>query len=184
MGDDVLNGDEGNDTVNGDEGHDTINGNDGDDIETIEIKSEDGVKKVFIDGKEVDASEIHANHFSFHTDDDDHDVKIKVVESKGKKKKKHRKHKNDKDNVFIIKDSDDDTDIEVIGEDDGFFMIDNDGKKPLYIIDGEEASEKEVKKLSPKDIATIDVSKGEASRKKYGKKAKNGVVEIITKKKK
>jgi hypothetical protein len=113
-------------------------------------------------------------HFSSDEDEEgesDRQFKIK------KKKSKKGKH------VMIMKDSDDDSDIEVMNSDEGFFFIDTEGKDPLYIIDGKEASKKEVKKLSPKQIATIDVSKGKAAIKKYGKKAKDGVVEIITKKK-
>ncbi|MDT0608151.1 M23/M56 family metallopeptidase [Croceitalea rosinachiae] len=153
--------------------------NSNNDKETIEIRTEGGVKKILVDGKEVhEDEEIHSNHFSFNTDDDDHDVRVKVISSEGKKKHK------DKKGVFILKDADNDLDIEVIDENDGFFFINADGEEePLFYIDGKEASRKEVKKLSPKEIKTIDVSKGKAAKKKYGKKAKNGAVEITTKKK-
>ena len=157
---------------------------DTDDMETIEIKTVDGIKKVFIDGEETDVDEISQNHFSF-SNDEDHDIRVKVISKDGKKKhKKHKgkKYKKNSENIFILKDSDDHTDVEVINED-SFFFIDTDAKeKPLFIIDGKESSKKEVKKLNSKNIATIDVSKGEAARKKYGKKGENGVVEIITKK--
>ena len=84
---------------------------------------------------------------------------------------------------MILKDSDDETDIEILN-DEGFFFIDNDGEgDPLYIIDGEEAKAEDVKKLSPGKIKSIDVSKGKSAKKKYGRKAKHGVVEITTKKK-
>ncbi len=62
-------------------------------------------------------------------------------------------------------------------------FIDNDGKKPLYILDGKEVDEKTVKSLSPDDVESMDVSKGKGAIKKYGDKAKDGVVEITTKKK-
>ena len=42
--------------------------------------------------------------------------------------------------------------------------------------------EKVIKSLSPKDIATVNVYKGDKAIEKYGKKAKDGVVEITTKK--
>jgi len=45
-----------------------------------------------------------------------------------------------------------------------------------------EASKKEMKKLKSKNIQTIDVSKGKESIKEYGKKAKDGVIKITTKK--
>ena len=155
----------------------------------VVIEEVDGVKKIFVDGKEVDEEHldehdvnvfVHKDHddsdgnFSFHISSDD--------DEKHEKHVKIKKRKSKKGNVMIIKDSDHDTDIEVLG-DEGFFFVDTDGKNPLYIIDGKEASRKEVKKLSPKDILTIDVSKGKSAEKKYGKRAKDGVVEIITKNK-
>ncbi|KAA1245798.1 M56 family metallopeptidase [Aquimarina sp. RZ0] len=55
-------------------------------------------------------------------------------------------------------------------------------KEPLFFIDGKKASKKEVKKLKSHHIQSIDVSKGKNSIKKYGKKAKDGVINIKTKK--
>ncbi|MFA6082965.1 M56 family metallopeptidase [Mucilaginibacter sp.] len=52
----------------------------------------------------------------------------------------------------------------------------------LYIIDGKEASEKAMKKLSAFDIDRINVSKDTDVIKQYGDKAKNGVIFIYTKK--
>jgi hypothetical protein len=52
----------------------------------------------------------------------------------------------------------------------------------LYIIDGKEASEKAMKKLSAFDIDRINMSKDTDVIKKYGDKAKNGVIFIYTKK--
>ncbi|MBD1391773.1 M56 family metallopeptidase [Mucilaginibacter glaciei] len=54
----------------------------------------------------------------------------------------------------------------------------------LYIIDGKEASEKAMKKLSAFDIDRINVSKNTNVVDKYGDKAKNGVIFIYTKKNK
>ena len=51
---------------------------------------------------------------------------------------------------------------------------------PLYIIDGKEA--KDVDGISPNDIESIDVLKGESATKIYGKKGENGVVVVTTKK--
>jgi hypothetical protein len=50
----------------------------------------------------------------------------------------------------------------------------------LFIVDGKEV--KGIKNLSPKDIMSLTVLKGETAEKKYGEKAKNGVVVITTKK--
>ena len=52
---------------------------------------------------------------------------------------------------------------------------------PLYIVDGKEISKPERANISPNNIQSINVLKGESAVKKYGEKGKNGVVEIITK---
>ncbi len=66
------------------------------------------------------------------------------------------------------------------------FLIDssvvNSKKPPLYILDGKIISKKDVEKLSPDNIRKIMVLKGDAAKKKYGEKGKNGVVEITSKK--
>lgn len=53
-------------------------------------------------------------------------------------------------------------------------------KYPLVIIDGKESNQAMLNKLSPDDIESIDVVKGELAMKKY--KAENGVVIVKTKK--
>lgn len=58
------------------------------------------------------------------------------------------------------------------------------GPDPLWIIDGKVVKESRIKELSPADIDYINVLKDVSAVKKYGKKARNGVVEIFTKKKK
>jgi len=139
--------------------------------ETIEIENIDGKEIIRLNGKVVSKEEyekitkdnkIHSKH-----------ITTKKTDSKTGK------------NVFIIKDSDDDSDIEILsGEDNDFFFIDTDGKEsPLFLIDGKKVSEKEFKKISHDEIKSINVLKGESAKIKYGKKAKNGVVEITTKKK-
>lgn len=86
------------------------------------------------------------------------------------------------------------TDVET-KEDENVFVIDTDnagdynnnlkfvskGPKPMFIVDGEEV--KKLKNTNPDEIESINVLKGKAARKKYGRKGKNGVVEIITKEK-
>jgi len=55
-------------------------------------------------------------------------------------------------------------------------------KDILYIVDGKEVESGYMKDLNPDAIKMVNVLKGEAAVKKYGEKAKNGVVEITTKK--
>ena len=53
---------------------------------------------------------------------------------------------------------------------------------PLVIIDGEISSEKELKSLDTKSIASINVLKNERAIETYGEKAKDGVIQVITSK--
>ena len=55
-------------------------------------------------------------------------------------------------------------------------------KDVLYIIDGKEMQSGSMKDIDPNTIKMVNVLKGENAIKKYGEKAKNGVVEITTKK--
>lgn len=139
------------------------------DGEHVEIHKGDGelIEILEGDGKLI---EIHEG------DDKQHKKHIKVI----------RSNNGGDSNVFIMKDSDDDEDIEVIHEaGNSFFFIDSDsGEKPLYILDGKEVKEKKFKAISPDEIATINVYKGEKAIEKYGKKAQDGVIEITTKKNK
>ena len=62
------------------------------------------------------------------------------------------------------------------------FIDTDDDKDQLYIIDGKEGSKEDVKSLSPEKIETIKVYKGDKAVEQYGKKAKDGVIEIKNKK--
>ncbi len=55
-------------------------------------------------------------------------------------------------------------------------------KTPLFILDGKEISRKEMTDINPEAIHEIEVLKGEKAVEKYGDKAKDGVIVIITKK--
>lgn len=174
------------------------------DEKEIIIKEVDGTKIITINGEEVDENELHSMDIQLDSKDGEESVFIVKREDNNKHVKieklgsqKDGVHvmtiidsDDDKDvqikkstNVMIIKDSDDDEDIEVISSDDaGFFFIDNDGKgEPLYIVDGKKAKSKDIKKISPSDIESVNVFKGDKAIEKYGKKAENGVVEITTK---
>ncbi len=56
-------------------------------------------------------------------------------------------------------------------------------KQPLYIINGKEITAEKMNKISPNDIASINVVKDKTAIEKYGKKGKNGVVIITLKEK-
>ncbi len=136
----------------------------------IEIEDEDGKEVIRIDGKKVSREEYE----KMKENGELHDSRIKIEHSDS----------DNNSNVMILRDSDDEHDIDVMSAVSGSFLfIDNDGIEPLYILDGKEVDEKTVKNLSPDDVESIDVSKGKGAIKKYGDKAKNGVVEITSKKK-
>lgn len=155
--------------VGGDEDVNVWFGDGGEEMMEVVVEMEDGKEIIKINGEEVTEEELE---------------EMKKDNPDGKRIK-IKKIKNGKDkNVFILKDSDDDHDIEVI-EGDGsafFFMDTDDGEEPLFIVDGKEMSREEFKAISPKDIETINVYKGEKAIEKYGDKAKDGVVEVKTKK--
>ena len=52
----------------------------------------------------------------------------------------------------------------------------------LYIVDGREISSDEMKGITPDKIQSMNVLKGENATRKYGERAKNGVIEITSKK--
>lgn len=87
-------------------------------------------------------------------------------------------------NVFISTSPSSEHDIKILEEEgNGFiFLTTTDGKEPLVYIDGEKSDSKFLKSLDPNQIASMNVLKGTAAVKKYGKKAKDGVIEITTKK--
>jgi len=100
----------------------------------------------------------------------------------------------DKDGNFIIKstgaatilsnDNDEGVHFESIGKGKNKILISTNGdKKPLYIVDGKEVAKKDLV-VDPNNIESVNVIKGEAAKKLYGKKSKNGVIVITTKKKK
>lgn len=55
-------------------------------------------------------------------------------------------------------------------------------EKPLIVIDGVIMTDLEMNKISPNNIQSINVLKGEGAKAKYAEKGANGVVEITTKK--
>ena len=55
-------------------------------------------------------------------------------------------------------------------------------EKPLIVIDGVIMTDLEMNKISPDNIQSINVLKGESAKAKYAEKGANGVVEITTKK--
>ena len=61
--------------------------------------------------------------------------------------------------------------------------VDANNSTPLFIIDGKEISSSSINAISPDQIDSMSIVKGESALKIYGEKAKNGVVIITTKRK-
>jgi len=61
-----------------------------------------------------------------------------------------------------------------------YFDFINKENKPLYIVDGKEIKENEFLTINPDKIKSVNVLKDKNAEAKYGKKAKNGVIEIKT----
>jgi beta-lactamase regulating signal transducer with metallopeptidase domain len=135
----------------------------------IIVKGEANKDVVYIvDGKEVKNKKVK--------DIDTENIKsISVVKGASATKKYGKKGK---DGVveIITKDNTDATSI---------IRLSNDSnQKPLIIIDGKEVKNKKLDDIDPNSIESINVLKGESATKKYGKKGKEGVIEITLKKKK
>lgn len=58
----------------------------------------------------------------------------------------------------------------------------NNGKTPLYILDGKEITSEQMEAIQPSDIDTVTVLKDKSATDKYGKKGENGVIVISLKK--
>lgn len=63
----------------------------------------------------------------------------------------------------------------------GIVIRSSDGTSPLYILDGKEITNEELQKIDPENISSMNVLKGDSAIEKYGKKGKQGVVEITSK---
>ncbi|WP_165776578.1 M56 family metallopeptidase [Maribacter sp. 4G9] len=148
----------------------------------IIIKNINGQKQVTINGEEVSDEDLEDmdidvddNSFIYIDSDDDKNATKEsiVIRKVSPDSKKH---------VIIKSNSDEEHDVEIIEkESNGFFFLDTDSdKEPLIIIDGKVSTEKQLTKLDPSNIKSMNVIKGSKAIKKHGKKATDGVIEITT----
>ncbi|MFK5891383.1 MAG: M56 family metallopeptidase [Flavobacteriaceae bacterium] len=75
-------------------------------------------------------------------------------------------------------------DIDASNHKKGFYFNTRDDNPPLFVIDGKVVKEGFMEKIDPESIKSISVLKGIKAINKYGRKGKNGVIEITLKKKK
>ena len=85
--------------------------------------------------------------------------------------------------ISISSSTTEDYDVKIVEkEGNGFMFITTDGKEePLFYIDGKKSDAKAIKILDESTIKSMNVIKGDKAIEKYGKEAKHGVIEIITK---
>jgi bla regulator protein BlaR1 len=70
-----------------------------------------------------------------------------------------------------------------VDNDEGMHISFDKDKTPLILVDGKEIPAADINKINPKAIESMNVINGENTVKKYGNKAKDGVIQITTKKK-
>lgn len=149
---------------------------------TLNLKLKDGAQPdIYVDGKKFE--------FSIHLIDANQIAKMNVIKGKEAIEKYNSpngvilittkpKSNPDKASFTIEKlDGNDSNEVKT-----NFKIGHNAGNDPLIIIDGKEASKRELKKLSPDEIKAIEVLKDKAAMSLY--KAENGVIIVKTKKNK
>ncbi len=72
--------------------------------------------------------------------------------------------------------------LEIDDSKDNIFISADNGKDPIFIIDGKEVSKKDITELKPQKIESVTVLKDKDATEMYGDKGKNGVIIIKTKK--
>jgi beta-lactamase regulating signal transducer with metallopeptidase domain len=143
---------------------------DGKDKKTIKVENINGKEKITVDGKEVTRDELEKMEDA------------KVISKKGNIY--FNSSDDEDDNVFIIKSTDDKDDNEkIIIKKSNRFAFSSEKDKPLIVVDGNIVKFGSIDNMSTESIESISVLKGEKAIKKYGEKAKNGAIEITTKKK-
>lgn len=150
----------------------------GDNEDIFELKSkgnEDGKTRFIV--KDVDGNIIKEEiktenkNFLFNSDDE----KVFKLKSSG----------NGSSNIWISKDKDEDKTLTKIGKNGGIMFYKSDSiKNHLVIVDGKVVKNKKLEDFDVDNVRSINVLKGESATKKYGKKGKDGVIEITLKKKK
>lgn len=133
----------------------------------IKVKKEGNTSNVWI-SKDGDTTKMEKIKI-IEIDEDDHGTHKMILKSVSESK--------DDENVFILKT---DSDINASNDDKVIFHTKS-GKDPLFILDGKEISKEKMEDIAPENIESMNVLKGEMAIKKYGEKAKDGVIIIKTK---
>lgn len=153
------------------------------DDEDYEIIHEDGDSIHFKNHGKKGKYAVVRNHSNVEIiSDDDHNENVEIVIEND--------DTNEDEDVIILKSANAKSNYKVktIGKGKNsskfLFSVDDDNKKPLYILDGKEIKKDKFEDIIDNDnIKRIKVYIGDDATKKYGDKAKDGVIEITTKKK-
>ncbi len=141
---------------------------------TDPLKYAENPPLVFIDGKKISADEMRTI--------DPNDIKsIEVLKDKSATEKYGEQGKNGVILILSKEGTTNKTNDEIVVLK-GKTVITNSGKTPLYILDGEEITFDQMNAIDANNIASVNVLKDKSATKKYGKKAKNGVIIITLKK--
>lgn len=145
------------------------------------------------DGKEEKKHKIKKLHF---TSDDEKETIIELDDNDKKDIifiKKDKDGKQSKDTIWLKKEknkvnwtSDKDEDVEVIfveKKDKKVHVFTGKDESPLILLNGKEITKEEMDAINPDTIESVNVLKGTQAIEKHGKKAKDGVIIITTKKK-
>ncbi len=150
----------------------------GDDNEVIEITKDGDVSKSKV---EVNRNNKNSGYFISTKSKNKDGETSNITISSGKDVKKEWEDKNGNIQIWTGEDGES-YELKSLGKGNNkFFFSTNNDNEPLYIYDGKEISSKRAKNLDFNKIKSVNVLKGSSAKKKYGSKAKHGVVEIITK---
>ena len=153
-----------------------------------EIESDHGATKIWVSSKSKGKGG-NVKVKVIETEDGKHEVK--VIEEVHELTEVHEGeevheieviHEKNGENVFIIKSDGHTSNKHKISKKGDFIFISSENENPLYILNGKEISSEEMKKLKPETIEKIEILKGKAAIEKYGDKAKDGVIQLSTKK--
>ena len=163
-------------------------------IKTIDIKGGNNEDIIMLNGKtkviQIDSEDSDHKQIIHLNPDKELEVEVIELHEDGKSKKHKRKkrmkgaEKDGHSRVVIRSNSSDAGRVKVISDTDEEKIVirTSSGKDPLYVVDGKIVNKKKMINVNPNNIESVNVLKGEAAKELYGRKGKNGVVVIKTKK--
>ncbi len=165
------------------------------------VKTSGSGSNVFVYSTDDDDVEVEKEVIVIGKDGEEHEVKkekkVYVIKSGSTKNSNENEDilfvkKNKRDTIWVKQDvknivwtDDDGGDVEIIAVENGknnVRIFTNGDEQPLIFLDGKEVTKKEIENLEPDNIENVNVLKGDKAIEKHGKKAKDGVIEITTKK--